>query len=680
MKKNYALLLFVLFTLCTSAQDAGVLEIIRPTINTNCGTISDTFRVNFNITYSENSGTIPCYYQLNNDAIVQQDYLWIGITSLNFPQQITPVEGVNTLRVWTDLPGDTDPTNDEVMIQFDYRINNPTPPWSENGESFSEILFPPGNVGCLEFYSFFGGGTPDPMSTWGIVNLDSFLNAPAAASGNKAFAPTSGSGIGSNVYIETPEIDISGLTLAELSFDYHVYGRYQGDVSVDIFYNNAWIENIDRIKNEERQLEITDPWKKKTILLDGYSGVIKIRFDYSDIDWVQWYDFTGPYTNGYFTGIDNIEVKEAPMCPSPQNVSIRFDEITKETANITWNAGHVETDWNIEYGPLGFAPGTGTVVQTSQASYNITGLTAGTDYDVYVQAICGAAPGTNDSALVPSNFQTVCAVVAPWTEDVESHAGTTRGMIENCWKTDAYNTHTYRWNVVNDGGGTPSTGTGPSQPYEGTHFFHIESSVVEGGIPIVIAPAASEMYSPFIDVSSLTTPALKFHYHMYGQYIGSLNVDVFHNGSWTNDVHVISGEQQTSSSDPWGTALVDLSTFSGEIRLRFRGISSSPRTFSSDVALDLIQVNEFQVLSAPQLDSALEIVMYPNPVTDILTIKSQENIDSVTVFTIEGRKVLAMSPTTTGNIKIATAQFETGMYFVEIISQQKKQTLKLLKK
>jgi len=49
-----------------------------------------------------------------------------------------------------------------------------------------------------------------------------------------------------------------------------------------------------------------------------------------------------------------------------------------------------ETAWRIEYGLVGFSLGTGTEVNTSDSSIEITGLQSGEVYDFYVQANCGA--------------------------------------------------------------------------------------------------------------------------------------------------------------------------------------------------------------------------------------------------------------------------------------------------
>lgn len=682
MKKKYILLFLLLFSLFVPAQNVGVLEIISPDITDFCANISETFTVKIKPDYSSGyTDIVPCYYQLNDDPIIHEDLSFLaGIFNLNisFTQPITPIEGTNTLRVWTDLPSDTDASNNEVIIQFDLTLNDATTPWSEDVEAFTPVTIPGDNIACWEFYSIASSGEPDTYSTWGIVDLSTFSNPPTPVSGTKVFSPTRKSNFFSKIHLVSPEIDISTLDLAELSFDYHVHGRYQSPITIDIYHNGTWTNTIGGIAEEDRQLVVSDPWRKKTILLDGYDGIIKIRFTYNDTDWFGWY--SGDYGNTSFTGIDTIEVKEAPACPSPKNITINYDEITKEAANVSWDPGYIETNWEVEYGPIGFTPGTGTVIQTSQSSYTITGLTAGTEYDVFVQAICGTVSEPNDSALVASNFQTVCSFMAPWTEDVESLPGTTRGIINNCWKTDRYDTHSYRWDIVNNGAGTGSIHTGPSQAYEGNNYFHIESSYINGGSGFIIALGAfSSIYSPFIDISSLSAPALKFYYHMYGANIGTLKVDVFSNGSWVEDVHVISGQQQTASNDPWLSTLVDLSAFSGEIRLRFTGKSISTAAHSSDMAIDQIQVGESQTLATSEVNTDLGIVMYPNPVDDFVNIQSKEHIDSIKILNIEGKLLLDFYPTTIENIRIPVAKFTTGMYFIEITSKQKKEVFKMLK-
>ena len=44
----------------------------------------------------------------------------------------------------------------------------------------------------------------------------------------------------------------------------------------------------------------------------------------------------------------------------------------------------------MKYGLTGFALGSGTLTSTTTPSYNVSGLSDNTSYDVYVQADCGS--------------------------------------------------------------------------------------------------------------------------------------------------------------------------------------------------------------------------------------------------------------------------------------------------
>jgi hypothetical protein len=78
-------------------------------------------------------------------------------------------------------------------------------------------------------------------------------------------------------------------------------------------------------------------------------------------------------------------------CPSCFPVSaISVDTATTSSIDITWMSGRSETAWNVEYGTVGFTEGTGTIAAVTDTNYSVTGLSAGTTYDFYVQAACGS--------------------------------------------------------------------------------------------------------------------------------------------------------------------------------------------------------------------------------------------------------------------------------------------------
>lgn len=63
-------------------------------------------------------------------------------------------------------------------------------------------------------------------------------------------------------------------------------------------------------------------------------------------------------------------------------------DITLHSVTVDWIERGLSTTWSIEYGPMGFLPGTGTTAGTNNHPYVLTGLAAGTDYDIYVTPMC----------------------------------------------------------------------------------------------------------------------------------------------------------------------------------------------------------------------------------------------------------------------------------------------------
>ncbi|MFN5417329.1 MAG: T9SS type A sorting domain-containing protein [Flavobacteriia bacterium] len=89
----------------------------------------------------------------------------------------------------------------------------------------------------------------------------------------------------------------------------------------------------------------------------------------------------------------------APItCPKPTNLS--FSNATDNAATLSWTAGGSETAWLIEYDTAGFVLGTGNTVVANSNPFSLSGLTASTNYDVYVYAICSSS----DSSFASSRF------------------------------------------------------------------------------------------------------------------------------------------------------------------------------------------------------------------------------------------------------------------------------------
>ena len=130
-------------------------------------------------------------------------------------------------------------------------------------------------------------------------------------------------------------------------------------------------------------------------------------------------------------------------------------------------------------------------------------------------------------------------------------------------------------------GGTLTPNTGPvSGAGNSAWYGYLETSPTGAGSVGDTAILESPVIDGFEHV-------LIFYYHMYGIEIGTLNVDVY-DGIWHNAVWSLSGQQQSSSSDEYTRAIVDLRSYTGPIQIRLRAVSvGGPR---GDMAIDDVVV------------------------------------------------------------------------------------------
>jgi hypothetical protein len=125
------------------------------------------------------------------------------------------------------------------------------------------------------------------------------------------------------------------------------------------------------------------------------------------------FDVIDPYGNALISGGTTASLPAtctascAPAtCPDPAGLSAA--NITDVSADISWTDVAASGLSNVEYGVAGFTLGSGTVITgTTNTTESLSGLTASTTYEFYVQSDCGTGIGT--SAWVgPFAFTTNC--------------------------------------------------------------------------------------------------------------------------------------------------------------------------------------------------------------------------------------------------------------------------------
>ncbi|CAH0178847.1 Lys-gingipain 381 [Chryseobacterium sp. Bi04] len=93
--------------------------------------------------------------------------------------------------------------------------------------------------------------------------------------------------------------------------------------------------------------------------------------------------------------------------------------------------------------------------------------------------------------------------------------------------------------------------------------------------------------------------------------------------------------------------------------------------------VDNIKITQTGTLgTAENKISKVETSLYPNPVSDVLTIKSKEKVNKVEVYDISGRKVVA----DLDGDKVNVRNLNAGSYIINIETKEGKTTEKFIKK
>jgi hypothetical protein len=398
-----------------------------------------------------------------------------------------------------------------------------------------------------------------------------------------------GNGSADDIQATSPVIDLTaassaGETWITVSGDF-VYRALGGDVlsietydadamtwsALDTFAGNSGNEDF-------RTCAATAAYTTAVLDISGFTATqlsgFQYRISYDDLGGWQW---------GWCVTSPTITSATPPSCLFPSVLTAI--NITDTTADLGWTENGTATLWDVEIVTTG-TPATGTPTASGVMNpYTATGLTAETEYDFYVRADCGGVGTSN--WVGPFTLRTTCiASATPYAEDFETF--TTGGVpfsAENCWlgsNTGA----AYFWESA-PGTDTSSGSTGPSPNITTGNYFFTEASGSDVG-------DIADLVSPLIDLSGLTNPAITFNYHMFGGQIGTLEVLV--NGTTT--VFSISGQQQTSETDPWALAVGNLSAFAGQnvfVTIRATGNGS----FEGDIAIDNISFTELPACPAP---------------------------------------------------------------------------------
>jgi len=321
--------------------------------------------------------------------------------------------------------------------------------------SFSDTIGPLNiSTSCLAvslpFSENFDNGAACFTITDGGTSADTWVHAPTGgvtSGGDIDGTPfmevdSDGAGIGPTLRetLNSPIMDASAYMSAgslSLIFD-HFYNALSSDSgTVEVYDGSTWVQ----VAMFDQYLGAFGVPDSQNIDITPYANAnLQVRFVYDDAGSWAWYWL-----------IDNFRVEGQP-CGTVSNI----DTNSVDTNNVDFNWTSANGGlWNINWGPPGFRQGTGVtgsyVRGVSNSNYNLTGLQAGTCYDIYVQDTCaGVGSGmwfgpyavcTDISCLEPSNF---------------SLSGITASTATLNWVGFASG---FQYSLVTAPGALPSTGT-----------------------------------------------------------------------------------------------------------------------------------------------------------------------------------------------------------------------------
>ena len=388
-------------------------------------------------------------------------------------------------------------------------------------------------------------------------------------------------------------------------------------------------------------------WTEHILNLSAYTGDVYIALHQ-----------TNSASTYYGFGVDDFTVMENPSCIDPTDVTVA--DITTTTASVSWTADSSQTAWEYQVVAGGATPAE-TGEATSDNPLALTGLTSNTTYDVYVRANCGT-DGTSEWGMV--SFTTLPDPIVPdYTNDFSVYP----------WDLWTIDTGVLNSSLTWGAGGFANDGD------SGAARMNIYTSSFSG-------PKADDaLISPSFDLSGGTyylnmTAALT---PWNGTSDGTFGEGDYVSVSVTEDAGTNWVElhrwDSTNAPTAAGDAMLeqDLSNYASS-SVKFKIFAQSgTETVDNDFFIDDFSITSTS-LGLEDVNTSSNFTYFPNPVNNVLTIKAQASIDSITVYNMLGQTVVRSTPNA-NNSAVDMSELQSGAYFVQVSINNSIETVRVIK-
>lgn len=541
----------------------------------NLGT---TAQGSFDLSYSINGG-VPVTEPYSGPSIPaggRGTYTFTNMEDLSAP--IT-----YNVKAYSSLIGDSNTANDTAGISFQNLGGSPLSlAYSEDFDAFS-----PGTSGVLA-NGWTNVGDYDWWASSGITPTNGTGPDGDHSSGTGLYLYTEATSRnpGDEFVLRSPCIDISAP--AFLSYFYHMHGADMGSLEVFVVADGVSFR-VDSIGGEQ-QGSSTAPWLESVINLAPFVGQTILL------------EFRGRIGNGAASDIalDDVSI----YFPAGKDLGIAARLAPTEDVDcfgpneeftlLLSNSGGDTLDFSVDTtyldlvltgantGIYALELDSGKIPPLQSISVSFSGVDLSNPGSTQVDAsllLPGDIQPAND--LLTFNLNTLAPVALPYLENFDSFPVDTFGVFPGGWKNVSGSDRKWLANT----GSTSTANTGPNGdngPSNGVYLY------TEASFP-ALAGDQFRLMSPCVDLTGSTSPEVSFFYHLAGNAIGRLDILVLSNGTETL-VDSLVGPQQSSSFDSFLEKSVDLSGFTGMVRIEFRGIRGSGAT--GDIAIDDVAIRD----------------------------------------------------------------------------------------
>ncbi|MDA0741895.1 MAG: S8 family serine peptidase [Bacteroidetes bacterium] len=341
-KRSYAIEVPALTSSCPLDRDAGVSEILNPTLVSSCFGSDVSVIIKISNPSTSTNDTVPVAFEINN--IVHRDTLFLTLlpyqeTIFKFSSKATINGSIAPyIKVWTELAGDQNASNDTIENSIGYyNANIAQLPFEQNFDSLTNCgtALNCGGTICnigSKAYNLINGDVDDidwRIHSGSTPSSGTGPNSGVLNSGKYIYLEASGNCENRKAILATDCIDLSAANWPILEYSTHLFGINTGRLIVEVFNGSMW-NIVDSISGNQG-----NNWLQRSVDLSAYVGDTIIA------------KFTGITGDGYQSdiAIDEIKIFDNIGIPIPDFTTSTSKPCLNSYTYLNDKSARVPTSW-----------------------------------------------------------------------------------------------------------------------------------------------------------------------------------------------------------------------------------------------------------------------------------------------------------------------------------------------